>query len=61
MKVFYQSALARVELKRDSVFYTVPCKARLEIEKEKGECFAFTIKEAEKLGFRHAMRWQGNV
>ena len=33
----------------------------IKIEKEKGECFAFTIKEAEKLGFRHAMRWQGNV
>ena len=33
----------------------------IKIEKEKGECFAFTIKEAEKLGFRHAMRWQGNT
>lgn len=37
MKVFYHSALAHVELNRDSVFYTVPCKARLEIEKEKGD------------------------
>lgn len=37
MKVFYHSPLVHVELHRDSVFYTVPCKARIEIEQEKGE------------------------
>ena len=34
---------------------------KIKIEKEKGECFVFTIKEAEELGFRHAMKWQGDV
>lgn len=27
----------------------------------KGECYVSTIKEAEKLGFRRAMRWRGNA
>ena len=30
----------------------------VKVEQEKGECLAFTIKEAEELGFRHAMKWQ---
>ena len=27
------------------------------IEKDKGECYVSTVQEAEKLGFRHAMRY----
>lgn len=31
------------------------------ISPEKGECFVYTVKEAEELGFRHAYRWHGTV
>lgn len=31
------------------------------IEEEKLECHVSTIKEAEKLGFRHAFRWHGDL
>ncbi len=29
------------------------------IEMNKGECYAYTVKEAEEKGFRHAYRWRG--
>ncbi len=32
----------------------------VQVEPSKGECYVKTIKEAEKLGFRHAYRWIGN-
>ena len=31
---------------------------RVVIEPQKGECFTFTIKEAEEKGFRRAYRWK---
>jgi len=32
---------------------------RVDVEKERGELFAWTVKEAEDAGFRRAMRWHG--
>lgn len=33
----------------------------VQIDRSKGECYAFTIEEAEANGFRHAYRWHGNA
>ncbi len=33
---------------------------RVSIVEASGECFAWTVKEAEEKGFRRAMRWKGN-
>lgn len=33
---------------------------RVDVEKERGEFFAWTVREAEDAGFRRAMRWHGN-
>jgi hypothetical protein len=32
---------------------------RTKLEKKYGECYTFTVKEAEDLGFRRAWRWRG--
>lgn len=31
------------------------------IEEERNECYVETVAEAEKLGYRRAFRWRGNV
>lgn len=31
------------------------------IEEEKNECYVYTVAEAEKLGYRRAFRWHGNI
>jgi len=60
----YPSIKCNINFRDHSRIYHLPFDQqydRTRILEEKNECYAWTIKEAEQLGFRRAFRWRGSA